>query len=115
MVPALEDRLAPKMAKLPNFFIVGAPKAGTTSLYHYLDQHPQIYMSPIKEPNYFATETRQENFDPALRCEIARETRGLREFLSGPMRERRIGGIVEDSSVRLAPWLLLATGAISAR
>jgi len=40
--------------KLPNFFIVGAAKAGTTSLYNYLKQHPDIYMSPIKEPNYFA-------------------------------------------------------------
>jgi len=26
----------------PTFFIAGAPKAGTTSLYHYLDQHPQV-------------------------------------------------------------------------
>lgn len=39
---------------LPNFFIVGAPKAGTTSLYHYLKVHQQIYMSPVKEPNYFS-------------------------------------------------------------
>lgn len=38
----------------PNFFIVGTPKAGTTSLYHYLDEHPEIYMSPIKETNYFS-------------------------------------------------------------
>lgn len=38
----------------PNFFIVGAPKAGTTSLYFYLDEHPQIYMSPIKETNFFS-------------------------------------------------------------
>jgi Sulfotransferase family len=38
---------------MPNFFIVGAQKAGTTSLYHYLDQHPQVYMSPIKEPFFF--------------------------------------------------------------
>jgi hypothetical protein len=38
---------------LPNFFIIGAHKAGTTSLYHYLNQHPQIYMSPIKEPFFF--------------------------------------------------------------
>jgi hypothetical protein len=37
----------------PNFFIVGAPKAGTTSLYYYLKEMPGIYMSPIKEPNYF--------------------------------------------------------------
>ncbi len=38
----------------PNFFIVGAAKAGTTSLYHYLSQHPDVYMSPIKEPHYFS-------------------------------------------------------------
>ena len=37
----------------PNFFIVGAPKAGTTSLYYYLKDIPGVYMSPIKEPNYF--------------------------------------------------------------
>lgn len=41
---------------LPNFLIVGAAKAGTTSLYKYLDQHPQVYMSPRKEPRYFAPE-----------------------------------------------------------
>jgi Sulfotransferase family len=39
---------------LPNFFIIGAAKAGTTSLHHYLDQHPQVQMSAIKEPNFFA-------------------------------------------------------------
>ena len=38
---------------MPNFFVIGAQKAGTTSLYHYLAQHPQIYMSPTKEPCFF--------------------------------------------------------------
>lgn len=38
----------------PNFFIVGTPKAGTTSLYYYLEEHPEIYVSPIKETNYFS-------------------------------------------------------------
>ncbi|MFO7901840.1 MAG: sulfotransferase [Pirellulaceae bacterium] len=41
---------------LPNFFIAGAPKAGTTSLWRYLNQHPQIYMCEPKEPRYFAFE-----------------------------------------------------------
>lgn len=41
---------------LPNFLIIGASKAGTTSLYHYLRQHPDIYMSPVKEPRYFSGE-----------------------------------------------------------
>lgn len=39
---------------LPNFFIIGAAKAGTTALYEYLKQHPQIFMSPVKEPKFFA-------------------------------------------------------------
>jgi hypothetical protein len=39
---------------LPTFFIIGAPKAGTTSLHQYLDQHPEIQMSAIKEPRFFA-------------------------------------------------------------
>jgi hypothetical protein len=38
---------------MPNFFVVGAQKAGTTSLYHYLNQHPEVYMSPRKEPFFF--------------------------------------------------------------
>lgn len=38
---------------MPNFFVIGAQKAGTTSLYHYLDQHPDVYMSPAKEPLFF--------------------------------------------------------------
>ena len=42
------------MEKWPNFFIVGAPKSGTTSLYKYLKQNPNIFMSPMKEPHYFS-------------------------------------------------------------
>lgn len=39
---------------LPSFFVIGAAKAGTTSLHHYLDRHPQIQMSANKEPRFFA-------------------------------------------------------------
>jgi hypothetical protein len=39
----------------PNFLIIGAAKSGTTSIYQYLGQHPSIYLSPIKETNFFAT------------------------------------------------------------
>jgi hypothetical protein len=39
---------------LPNFFIIGAPKCGTTSLHGYLAAHPEIHMSPVKEPRFFA-------------------------------------------------------------
>lgn len=40
--------------KVPNFFIIGSHKCGTTSLHNYLSQHPEIYMSPVKEPHYFS-------------------------------------------------------------
>jgi hypothetical protein len=40
-------------SNLPNFLIIGTVKAGTSSLYRYLKTHPEIYLSPIKEPRYF--------------------------------------------------------------
>ena len=43
------------MPGLPNLFVVGAAKAGTTALYHYFRAHPQIYVSAtVKEANYMA-------------------------------------------------------------
>jgi len=50
------------MEKWPNFFIVGAAKAGTTSLYEYLNNIPGVYMSPLKEPGYFAITVIPEDF-----------------------------------------------------
>jgi len=41
---------------MPNFLIIGAMKSGTTALYYYLEQHPEVYMSPVKEPNYFSSQ-----------------------------------------------------------
>ena len=39
---------------LPNFLIIGVQKAGTSSIYDYLKQHPQVYMSPIKETDFLS-------------------------------------------------------------
>lgn len=55
------------MAEYPNFFLAGVPKAGTTALYAYLLQHPHVFL-PLpdggsmkqKEPNYFATDLRED-------------------------------------------------------
>jgi hypothetical protein len=63
---------------LPNFFIVGPGKAGTTSLHHYLAQHPQIYMSPVKEPCYFADEIFLENLTDSHRRHIRRMSQEVR-------------------------------------
>ena len=62
--------IVPAIHGLPNFFIIGAAKCGTTSLHHYLGQHPQISMSRLKETNFFLSpdymeglQAYRENFD----------------------------------------------------
>jgi hypothetical protein len=57
---------------LPNVFIIGAAKCGTTSLHHYLDQHPDISMSRVKEPNVFSEgrwATRYDHYEGLFDCE----------------------------------------------
>jgi hypothetical protein len=58
-------------SKFPNFLIIGATKSGTTSLYHYLSQHPEIYMSHVKEPHFFAYEGQTLDFKGPGDMEIA--------------------------------------------
>jgi hypothetical protein len=43
---------------LPDFFVLGAPKAGTTALHAALARHPKLYLSPVKEPKYFLCDDR---------------------------------------------------------
>src|SRR5829696_5831594 len=57
---------------MPNFLIIGAAKSGTTSIWHQLEQHPQIFMVPNKQLNFFALEDGVTDFrgpaprDPTL-------------------------------------------------
>ena len=44
------------MKNKPNLFVVGAAKAGSTSLYHILNSQESIFMSPIKEVHYFSND-----------------------------------------------------------
>ena len=44
--------------RLPQFVIAGAPKAGTTALHAALDTHPELYLSPVKEPKFYLTDGR---------------------------------------------------------
>lgn len=41
---------------IPNFFIIGAPKCGTTALYHWLSRHPNVFLCKPKEPNFFSSD-----------------------------------------------------------
>ena len=45
----------------PNLFIVGAPKCGTTFLYHYLKKHSDIYFPEFKEPHFFGSDLIRRN------------------------------------------------------
>src|SRR5580658_9442879 len=81
----------------PNFFIIGAPKSGTTSLYHYLDQHPQVFMSAVKEPCYFASEVRVENFSQEYQKHVAAN-------LTGPAGQRESSNTGKRFSGLTVSW-----------
>lgn len=74
----------------PDFFIVGAPKAGTTSLYEYLRQHPQVFMPAAKELHYFGSDLEFRR-TPRLS-----EDEYLKYFSSVPNQVLRVG----EASVR---------------
>jgi len=69
---------------LPNFLIIGAAKAGTTSLHHYLQQHPDVFMAP-REPRYFARKGADAH-DPVIRTRDAYE-----HLFDGVTTQRAIG------------------------
>jgi hypothetical protein len=56
--PAVRSSLPGTAARLPDFFVVGHEKSGTTALYGMLRGHPQVYMPDLKEPRFFAPEAR---------------------------------------------------------
>lgn len=67
----------------PNFFIIGAPKSGTTSLYRYLSQHPDVFMSVSKEPCFLAPDFKSPNY-PQTEAEYLRCFEGYKgEFRIG--------------------------------
>jgi len=80
----------------PNFFIVGAPRCGTTSIYTYLKQHPEIYVSVDKEPHFFGRDL------PLLPGTIREEDLYLQLF-AGARDRPRLG----EASV----WYLSSTAA----
>ena len=80
---------------LPNFLVIGTGRAGTTSLYHYLAQHPQIFMSPVKEPKFFALEGHSLDFrgpgDERIRAETTTTLSAYRQLFDGVRDEIAVG------------------------
>jgi hypothetical protein len=88
------------MSRGPDFFLIGAPKCGTSALADYLGQHPEVGMCPRKESHFFADDelhTRQQ-------MHPGRRRKDLDEYLSWfePLEERRLG----EASV----WYLSSRG-----
>ena len=52
---------------LPNFLVIGAPKAGTTSLHLHLRAHPAVFMPELKEPRFFGYEGEGERLKFPIR------------------------------------------------
>lgn len=84
----------------PDFFIVGAAKSGTTSLYHYLAQHPSIYMPSVKEPNFLAywnTElnlrgpARPQRVHDLLHMHTVKDERSYFSLFDGARPDQRVG------------------------
>ena len=84
---------------IPNFMIFGVAKAGTTSLFHYLDQHPQVFMCPVKGTNYFGYEDARdwkwtdEGEPPFLRNFQAKTFEEFESYFSGVTDEIAIGEV----------------------
>jgi Sulfotransferase domain len=70
----------------PNLFLVGAARAGTTSVYRYLGQHPDIFMSPLKEPDFFSPKA-----NPRTWVEKAYSKESYLALFAGAGRERLFG------------------------
>lgn len=71
------------MSVKPTFLIVGAVKAGTTSIHEYLQMHPEVYMSPVKETNHFSdADMLFEHFNVDYKQDI---NVNLDKYLAGPM------------------------------
>ena len=71
------------MLRKPDLFIVGAPKGGTTSMHYYLKEHPEIFMSEVKEPHFFGTDLVSSRF--------IRDKEKYLSLFSAAENEKRVG------------------------
>jgi len=79
---------------MPNFLIIGAEKSGTSALYRYLKQHPDIYMSPVKEPGFFSFEEDQKPISagPAhFTTDLITDIEAYQKLFKGVSGEKAIG------------------------
>jgi hypothetical protein len=84
---------------LPTFIVIGVAKGGTTSIYRYLDQHPDVFMCPDKGPNFFGYEDarnwqwHEEGEPPLLRHFKVATLEEYEALFAGVADERAVGEV----------------------
>jgi hypothetical protein len=113
--PAGGARAEASAGRLPDFFIVGHAKSGTTALYFMLKSHPQIHL-PVKEPRFFAPELRTRFWRPASsRRQRPRTLEGYRALFAAARPEQRVGEATPSYLRSATAPGLIAEAAPSAR
>ena len=87
------------MKKLPNFLIVGASKSGTSSLYHYLRQHPEIYLSEKQKEGRFFSQMKDCFHGPgdeAVSSTVISDLEGYATLFNDYKNETAVGDISPD-------------------
>jgi len=76
---------------LPNFLIIGAPRCGTTTLYQSLREHPEVFLSPIKEPMFFILESQTAEFQGPIRPQGVSTRGDYQSLFAGAAGRRAVG------------------------
>lgn len=82
--------------RMPNFLIIGAARTGTSSLYEYMSQHPDIGFSPVKEPMFFAFEGVKPDFrgpgdDKEINRKSVTDLAAYQALFSGVASQKAVG------------------------
>jgi hypothetical protein len=112
---ATGEHLDPALAagrRLPDFFIAGHAKCGTTALYEMLRAHPQVYMPDLKEPQFFARENPQLSGEPVGFEHTGARLEGYDEYLAN-FRAARADQLVGEASTAYL-WSHTAAARIAA-
>lgn len=91
--PAVVCRGPRPRGRVPDFFVVGVAKAGTSALHSVLQQHPDVWMGRVKEPHYFAWLA-----DPGLVGDVFEDPSGAWDEYLGLFEGAREGDLVGDAS-----------------
>ena len=92
---------------MPNFLVIGAQKTGTTALHRYLDEHPRVYMSPVKETNFFALEGEELDFRGPRNREVLEGSENVASVTDIKVYRRLFEAVSDEAAIGEASPLYL--------